>query len=145
MKHCLTYVVFGIITILLVMFFTLEAKAEFKLEYPMETTVTAFWFPSDDTFAAGISHTVLRLSHSDIPKFSLDLDGTLAKEINVNKDNLAGVGVKINYNLQKTDKTGFTFIPSLGITALNNIKSFRTILQDYRIAVYGTAIMYRWD
>ncbi len=116
----------------------------FKLTFPQETAATAFWFPSSDSFAAGVSHTVLRVSHSDIPKFSLDLDGTLAKGVNAEKDNLAGIGIKLNYNIQTADKTGFTFIPSIGISALNNVKSFKTVFQDYRIAIYGTAIMYRW-
>lgn len=133
-----------LIIVLFVMFFAMNASAEFRIEYPAETNVTAFWFPSDNSLAAGVSHTVLRISHTDIDKFSLDLDGTLAKEINTEKDNLAGIGIKLSYNITKVDKTGFTFIPSLGITALNNIKSLKTVLQDYRIAIYGTAIMYRW-
>ena len=143
-KHFATYLVFGLITILLVMFFAVNAKAEFKVEFPMETNVTGFWFPTDDTFAMGVSHTVLRLSHSDIPKVTLDLDGTLAKEVNADKDNLAGVGVKLAYNIQKVDKAGFAFIPSLGVTALNNVKNFKTMLQDYRIAIYGTLLLYKW-
>ena len=110
----------------------------------METNITGFWFPTDNTFAMGVSHTVLRLSHSDIPKVTLDVDGTLAKEINIDKDNLAGVGVKLAYNIQKVDKEGFAFIPSLGITALNNVRKLGSILQDYRIAVYGTVILYKW-
>ena len=74
----------------------------------------------------------------------MDFDGTLAKEVNADKDNLAGIGVKLAYNIQKVDKAGFAFIPSLGITALNNVKSFKTVLQDYRIAIYGTAVLYKW-
>ena len=143
-KSLATYVVFFLITILLVTFFAVSAQAEFKVEFPMETNATAFWFPTDDTFAMGISHTVLRVSHPDIPKITLDFDGTLAKEVNADKDNLAGIGVKLAYNIQKVDKSGFAFIPSLGITALNNVKSFKTVLQDYRIAVYGTVILYKW-
>lgn len=124
--------------------FTGVANAEFKIEFPMETNLTGFWFPSNNAFAIGVSHTVLRLSHTQIPKVTLDFDGTLAKEINIEKDNLGGVGIKINYNIQKATETGFVFTPSLGITALSNIKSFATILQDYHIAIYGTLILYKW-
>ena len=120
------------------------AQAEFKVEFPMETNVTGFWFPTDNSVAVGVSHTVIRVSHSNVDKFSLDLDATLAKEINADKDNLAGIGLKVNYNIQKADKTGFVFTPSIGITALNNVKSFATMFQDYRIAAYGTLLLYRW-
>lgn len=133
-----------LISLVLVLCLAVVAQAEFKVEFPMETTITGFWFPSDDTVAAGVSHTALRVSHSAVPNFSLDLDGTLAKEINVAKDNLVGIGVKVTYNIKKADTTGFVFMPSVGVTALNNIQNFKTMFQDYRIAVYGTILLYKW-
>lgn len=120
------------------------AQAEFSLTMPMETTASGFWFPTDNTIAVGISHTVARLAYSGLPKVSLDLDGTLAKEVNEEKDNLAGIGVKINYHVQKATDTGFVFVPSIGVTALTNIKNIKDVLKDYKIAVYGTMILYKW-
>ena len=118
--------------------------SEFSVTMPMETTASGFWFPTDDTIAVGISHTVARLAYSGLPKVSLDLDGTLAKEVNEEKDNLAGIGIKINYHVQKATDTGFVFLPSLGVTALTNIKNIKDVLKDYKIAVYGTMILYKW-
>ena len=120
------------------------AHAEINVSMPMETTVTGFWFPTDDTIAVGVNHTVLRVAHSNLPKFSLDLDGTLAKEVNEAKDTLAGVGVKVNYHINKTTETGFVFMPSIGLTALKNIKGFKDIAEDWKLAVYGSVILYKW-
>jgi hypothetical protein len=120
---------------------------KFTVTSPMETNVVGFWFPSDGTFAVGLSQTFLRIEHTSIPKLSLDLDFTIAQEVNENKDTLAGIGVKLNYNSKKADSTGFVFIPSLGITALNDFaknKAFKEIAQNIRIAIYGSILLYKW-
>ncbi len=118
----------------------------------MKTGATAFWFPSDNTIAYGVSETVLTLKYADVnhpmlSKLSLDLDGTLAQEVNVNKDTLYGIGVKVNYNTAMTNSTGVAFEPSIGITALRNMKginSLTDIYTDMRMALYGTIVLYKF-
>ena len=133
-----------LILLVAVLMFAGVAQAEINVSMPMETTATAFWFPTDDTIAVGVSHTVLRVAHTNLPKFSLDLDGTLAKEVNEAKDNLAGIGAKINYHVNKATETGFVFVPSVGVTALKNVKNIKDIAEDWRVAVYGSLILYKW-
>jgi hypothetical protein len=110
----------------------------------MQTGVTGYWFPQNDTIAVGTFLTVLRVEHSSLPLWSIDLDGTLTKEVNENKDTLAGIGLKLNYNVNYTDDTGFVFVPSLGVTVMNSIKSFDTIVMDFRPAVYGSVVLYKF-
>ena len=118
----------------------------FTITSPMETSAVGFWFPGDGTFAAGIAHTVLRARHEAVPKLHLDIDGVIAQEVNQDKDTLAGVGFKLAYESNVT-KAGFTFEPSLGLTALNNFAKWKTaddILRNYRVAVYGSLLLYKW-
>ena len=114
---------------------------------PMETAAVGFWFPGNGTFAAGLAHTVLRLSPVDMPKLTADIDVTIAQEVNQDKNTLGGIGFKLGYNLMKADKTGFNFIPTIGLTGLNDFQKFKTakdIIGHYRIAVYGSALLYKW-
>jgi hypothetical protein len=117
------------------------------LAFPMETGAVGFWFPADDSFAVGVSHTVLRVSYADFQKVSLDFDGTIAQEISEENDNtLAGIGIKLNFHV-KPQAEGITFLPSLGVTALNDFSEFSDfgdIIDNYDIAVYGTLLMYKW-
>ena len=60
---------------------------------------------------------------------------------------LGGIGVKFNFDVLPSDKEGFTFLPSIGVTALNNFaefKKFDDIMDNYEVAVYGTLLLYRW-
>lgn len=126
---------------------TQATEEGFKVTSPFETGAVGFWFPGDGTFAMGLSQTFLRVEHTSIPKLSLDLDATIAQEINEGKDTLAGIGAKLNYNVQKVTSTGFVFAPSLGITALNNFaknKAIKDIAQNFKIAIYGTILLYKW-
>jgi hypothetical protein len=125
----------------------------FSITSPMETAAVGFWLPATGTFAMGLAHTVVRVTHSDIPKLRLDLDGTIAQEvsggsgINEEKVTLGGIGLKLGYNISQTDKTGFVFEPSLGATYLNDFKKFKTItdiIGNKKFAVYGTALLYKW-
>ena len=119
----------------------------FNVIFPMETGAVGFWFPTSGAFAAGVSHTFMRISHSDIESISLDFDGTIAQEVNQDKDTLGGIGVKFNFDVLPSDKEGFTFLPSIGVTALNNFaefKKFDDIMDNYEVAVYGTLLLYRW-
>lgn len=121
--------------------------SDFSVSVPMETGATAYWFPGDNTFAAGVSETVLRMKYAKLDKFSLDLDGTLAKEVNADSDTLYGIGCKVNYNIAYTNSSGITFEPSIGVTALRNMKNITKaadLLNDYRIAIYGNMVLYRW-
>ncbi|MEJ2700190.1 MAG: hypothetical protein P8Z70_11100 [Desulfuromonadales bacterium] len=114
---------------------------------PMETGAVGFWFPGDGSFAAGIAHTILRASHSSVPKLTLDVDATIAQEVNQTKDTLGGIGFKLGYNVIPPSQVGFSFAPSIGLTALNDFETFHTIgdiLTHYRIAVYGTVLLYKW-
>ena len=138
-----------IISVLVVMLLMLAGckKAEasdFTITVPMETGITGFWFPDDDTIAGGVSLTVMRLQHAKIEKFSLDLDGTLAKEINENKDTLAGIGVKVNYLVGQTNEAGLVFEPSIGVTLLNNVKAFEDVITGFRVAIYGNIVLYKF-
>lgn len=125
----------------------------FEITAPFETGVTAFYFPTDNTIAGGVSETVLRLRYNDethllLQKLSLDLDGTLAQEINVEKDTLYGLGVKLNYDTEMLSNTGIVFQPSVGVTALRNMKGINTvsdIFREYKIAVYGNIVLYRFQ
>jgi len=143
------YVICSLITILVVMFFAINAKAENKFEvtFPMETGATAFWFPSDGTYALGLAHTVIRVTHTSIPNIQLDADATIAQEINIDKDTLGGLGIKLGYKPSQGKLIGFAFEPSLGITFLNDFTKFKKvedIFTNYKIAVYGTVLLYRW-
>ena len=123
------------------------ALSGFSITSPMETSAVAFWFPKTGTYAGGVSHTFLRLSHSAITFMSLDFDGTLAQEVNQDKDTLVGLGAKANFNTTKNTEKGFKFLPSIGVTALNNFSKFKAlkdIVQNYDIAIYGTLLAYRW-
>lgn len=114
---------------------------------PMETGAVGFWFPGDGAFAAGVAHTFLRVSHSAIPKLTLDIDATIAQEVNQDGHTLGGIGAKLGYNVIPPSETGFSFAPSIGITALNDFAKFKTIgdiVGHYRIAVYGTLLLYKW-
>lgn len=124
----------------------------FSLTFPMETGAVGFWFPETGAFAAGLSHTFMRIQHSDIKALSLDFDGTIAQEVTNNDktddmDTLGGIGIKLNFDVLPSDKVGFTFLPSIGITALNNFAEFKKmqdILDNYSIAIYGTVLLYKW-
>lgn len=142
--------VFGLFVILFTAFFAAEVKAEgkqFSVTFPMETGATAFWFPGDGTYAVGLAHTFMRVKYAAIPNVQLDVDATVAQEVNQGRDTLAGIGVKVGYKPSAGQLTGFAFEPSLGVTALNNLakgKAISEILQNYRVAVYGTILLYRW-
>lgn len=136
--------------------FSMSAFAEdavpesgFLVTSPRETGAVGFWFPRTGTKALGVSHTVVRVQHSAIKIVSLDLDGTVAQEVSERDNNktLAGIGIKANFNVMKTSEAGFSFLPSTGITALNDFKEFnkpKDIIENYELAVYGTLLMYRW-
>lgn len=125
-----------------------EAEKGFSVTSPMETSAVGFWFPNSGAYAGGVSHTFLRLTHSAITWASLDADGTLAQEINQDKDTMWGLGLKGNLSIWKAStEKGFSFLPSIGATAMNNFSKFKTlkdILENYEISVYGTLLMYRW-
>ncbi|MCX8070217.1 MAG: hypothetical protein N2738_06910, partial [Thermodesulfovibrionales bacterium] len=86
-KFYVEIMVFGLIAILLLAFFVSDVKAEqkFTVTFPMETGATAFWFPSDGTYAMGLAHTFMRVQHSSLPKVQLDFDATIAQEVNNDK------------------------------------------------------------
>lgn len=147
--------VFGVILVmsLLFAFGCKEAQAEgFEISTPLETGVTAFWFPEDNTLAGGISFTALRFKYVSpnlptLSKIAIDLDGTVAKEINETQDTLYGIGAKASYDVDVIDQTGFVFKPSLGITALRDIHGIREagdLLKDFKFAVYGTVVLYKF-
>jgi len=139
--------IISVLVVMLLMMFVGCKKAEandFTITVPMETGITGFWFPDDDTIAGGVSLTVMRLQHAQIEKFSLDLDGTLAKEINENKDTLAGIGVKVNYLVGQTNEAGLVFEPSIGVTLLNNVKAFEDVITGFRVAIYGNIVLYKF-
>ncbi len=143
-----------LLTVLMILCFTVPAMATdgWNVTMPFETGVTAFWFPTDNTIAGGLSETVLRIQYIDVnrpmlSKFSLDLDGTLAKEVNEAQDTLYGLGVKVNYHVVATSSSGITFEPSIGVTALRNLKGINDIsdiLKDYKIAIYGNVVLYKF-
>jgi len=119
----------------------------FKLTFPQETAVTAFWFPSSGVYAGGIAHTFIRVTHGAVPKVFFDGDITIAKEFNNGSDTLAGLGVKVGYKPSATDKAGFAFEPSIGVALLNNFLTDKTlagIVKNHKVAIYGNVLLYRW-
>lgn len=121
------------------------------------TGVTAFWFPTDNTIAAGLNTNILRFKNNDpnnptLSKISFDLDATIAKEFNEAKDTLYGLGVKVNYNQAMTSKTGVVFEPSIGLTALksfkktddNKLEKAVDLVRDLKVAIYGNIILYKF-
>ena len=123
----------------------------FSLTFPMETGAVGFWFPETGAFAAGVSHTFMRVNHSDLESISLDLDATIAQEFSNSKEDdlntLGGIGIKLNFDVLPSDKPGFAFLPSIGVTALNDFSKFKKakdIFENYEIAVYGTVLIYTW-
>jgi hypothetical protein len=151
-------IIIALIMLLLVMFVPQFAKAEvvsaneadtgFSITFPMETAATGFWFPDTGAFAAGVSHTFMRVKHSAIKFMSIDFDGTLAQEVSQGDNTLFGLGIKANLDFVKLPSdNGFAFVPSIGVTALNNFNEFRTfndIADHYEIAVYGSVLLYKW-
>lgn len=119
--------------------------ASAEVAFPMETGAVGYWFPNTGAFAVGVSHTFIRVGDDRIP-VTLDLDGTIAQEVNQEENTLGGIGVKANFNISTPEK-GLSFLPSLGITLLNDFEKFRKaqdILDNYELAVYGTLLMYKW-
>jgi len=143
-----------LLAVLMILCFAIPVMAAdgWNVTMPFETGITAFWFPTDNTIAGGLSETVLRVKYIDanrpiLSKFSLDLDGTLAKEVNEAQDTLYGLGFKVNYHVAMTSSSGFTFEPSIGVTALRNLKGINTmsdVFKDYKIAVYGNIVLYKF-
>ena len=145
---------------ILVLGFSLPVFAEdspvvplgWSVTMPFKAGVTGFWFPSDNTFAGGVNLTAVSLRYNSpenptLSKMSLDLDGTLAKEFNETNETLYGLGVKVNYAKDMTSKTGVTFEPSIGVTALRNLKGvekFSDIFRDYKFAIYGNVVLYKF-
>ena len=129
-----------------------DVEKGFILSYPMETAVTAFYFPTDKTIAGGISETVVRIKYisaenSTLSKIYLDLDGTLAKEFTEAQDSLYGIGIKAKYGVHMTSKTGMAFEPSIGVTALRSLKGINKasdVARNYRLALYGDIVLYRF-
>jgi hypothetical protein len=129
-----------------------EGTDGFSVTIPLETSVTAFYFPTDNTVAGGIAETVLRVKWTDVDyptmsKFTLDLDANIAKEVNETKETLYGPGIKVNYDVDEIDKSGVTFKPSIGITALRNAKDLNEaadILKNWRVAIYGNIVLYKF-
>ena len=140
MKKIILSIVISIVIILLL---ASGAIAQ-ELSFPQETAATGFWFISSDTYAFGISHTAVRLMFPQITnRISLDLDGTLAREINDNCDTVYGIGVKVNFFTPVERSTGFNFLPSVGLTGMNKLDDMDNIF-DLKWAVYGTLIQYAW-
>lgn len=123
------------------------------LTMPFKTGVTGFWFPTDNTFAGGLNVTALSVRYISaenptLSKISLDLDGTVAKEFNVANETLYGIGIKANYAKDMTSKTGVMFEPSIGITALRNLKgitAWQEIFRGYKFAFYGNVVLYKFQ
>ena len=118
---------------------------------PFETGITGLWFPGDDTIAGGVNFTALRVKYCDFDfltlcKIAVDLDGVIAKEVNADKETLYGPGIKVNYDIDMINDTGFTFKPSIGLTFLKNADDFdmKEVLQDWRFAIYGNVILYKF-
>jgi hypothetical protein len=119
---------------------------------PFKTGVTAFYFPSDSTFAGGLNTTVLSVRNNNpvnptLSKITFDLDATVAQEFNENNDTLYGLGFKVNYAQNITSKSGVMFEPSIGVTALRNLKGINTfadVCRDYRFAIYGNVVLYKF-
>jgi hypothetical protein len=130
-----------------------DAEKGWILTTPFKTGVTGFWFPTDNTFAGGLNVTALSVRYISaenptLSKISLDLDGTIAKEFNAANETLYGIGIKANYAKDMTSKTGLMFEPSIGATALRNLKGITgwpDIFRDYRFAIYGTVVLYKFQ
>lgn len=124
----------------------------FSVTSPMETGITAFYFPSNKTIAGGIAETVLRVKWTDVDfptlsKITTDLDVNIAKEVNESKGTLYGPGLKLNYDVDMVNDSGFTFKPSIGLTALRNIEGLNTatdVLKNWRLAIYGNIVLYKF-
>ena len=146
MKKVLIGLALLLITVFVGNAYAQEAEG-FRLTFPQETAVTAFWFPSNGVYAGGVAHTFVRIEHSSIPKIYLDGDLTVAKEFNNGSDTLAGLGIKVGYKPSATDKTGFAFEPSLGIAVLSNFLKGSTLdalYSNHKLAIYGNVLLYRW-
>jgi len=138
-----------LLTVLILMFTACFAYAsDWSVTSPMETGVTAFYNPGTGAVYGGVNHTILRVQHAKVTFATLDVDGTLAQEINEDADTLAGIGVKINSNLLKTKaEPGFNLMPSIGVTAMTNFDKSefpRGIISKAEVLIYGTVIMYSW-
>lgn len=124
----------------------------FSITTPFETGVTAFYFPTDKTIAGGISETVLRARWVDtdfptLSKIAVDLDLNIAKEVNEAGNSLYGPGLKVNYDVDMLNDSGFVFKPSVGITAVRNLKGLNTVadvIKDFRVAIYGSIVLYKF-
>jgi len=60
---------------------------------------------------------------------------------------LSGPGLKVNYDVDMVDKSGFTFKPSIGLTTLRNIEGLNMasdILKNWRVAIYGSVVLYKF-
>jgi hypothetical protein len=150
--------VLAVLMFLLVMVFSIPVFAEnapvlgWDISMPFKTGVTAFYFPTNSTYAAGVSTTIVSIKNNDpinpvLSKFSFDLDATIAQEFNETNDTLYGLGMKINYEKNMISKTGVTFTPSIGVTALKNLKGVNTgaeLVRDYRFAIYGNIVLYKF-
>src|SRR5574340_1192442 len=107
---------------------------------PMETSATAFYFPTDGSYAAGICHTFARVNFTKAPKIVVDLDLTAAQSFGNQEAGsnpmLLGIGAKIGYTVKKPTTTGFSMIPSIGVTFLNDFAQYKTatdIFTNYKI------------
>jgi len=119
--------------------------SDWTITSPKETGATAFWSPKDGTFYGGINFTALRATHAKIDWASLDLDATLAQEINKDGDTLAGLGVKVNANVKKVVEPGLSVVPSAGITVMSNFNKTefpRDTLTKVEVLIYGTFLMW---
>ena len=146
MKKALIGLALLLITVFVGNAYAQEAEG-FRLTFPQETAVTAFWFPSSGVYAGGVAHTFVRIEHGSFPKVYLDGDLTVAKEFNNGSDTLAGIGVKLGYKYLVTKQTGFAFEPSLGITVLSNFmkgSTLEAIYSNHKVAIYGNVLLYRW-
>lgn len=120
-----------------------ETEDDISLTFPMETGVTAFWFPDSGTFAGGMTHTVARVSLTQLPDVSLDLDATIAQEFNDDRDTMYGLGLKVNLNVTDIETLGLEVLPNIGVTALNDFAG-DDFMGGFQVAVYGTLLMYKW-
>ena len=146
MKKVFVVLVFLLITVFIGNAYAQETEG-FKLTFPQETAVTAFWFPSSGAYAAGVAHTFARIEHGSVPKIYLDCDLTVAKEFNDGSDTLAGIGVKLGYKQSIVKQAGFAFEPSLGIAVLSNFLKGSTLdalYSNHKLTIYGNVLLYRW-
>lgn len=148
--------IFGVFLLAVLLLVAGTAQAQepvqgLQVTTPFETGITGLWFPGDDTIAGGVNFTAVRVKYCDfdfptICKIAVDLDGVIAKEVNADKETLYGPGVKVNYDIDMINDTGFTFKPSIGLTFLKNADNFdmQNVLQDWRFAIYGNVILYKF-